>query len=403
MAWSTALGDDLTETWSALRAGRDGFREVPSDRPLRNRLAADIPGLPHTLTAARRMHLLTVRTVEASLKDAGAAAADCRLVAGTSFGALLDTADDGDPAHPGAEGSGDIATGGVDTGPVDPGPVGPGGGPPPHTWPRSVAEELGLRTPVLPVSSACSTASDALAAALTLLARDPDTPVVCGAADVLTPAKRLGHTALATMSPDRIRPFDRRRDGMLLGEGAGFLVLESPQAARRRSARVHGRLLGAGASNDGAGLTTPNTTGAGVARAIRAALREAGVAPDEVGAVAAHGTGTRLNDLTEARALNDVFDGVSGPPVVFALKSQLGHTLGATGVLQTIALLLALRDRAAPPVAHLTEPDPALRLPLALPGSDASPLPAGEKPCGLVLTLGFGGFNTCLVVDSRST
>ncbi|MFD3515740.1 beta-ketoacyl synthase N-terminal-like domain-containing protein [Streptomyces sp. NPDC058657] len=365
LAWTTALGDDVEATWQTLLDGHDGFIPVPSSHPVRNPLAA--PACADRANGddhAARLHHMACDTLTRALKDAALSPAGLALVAGTSFGARLD----------------------------------PGPAPPPDAahWLHAVARGVGVDGPVVPVSSACSTGSDALAVAAMLLAERPDRPVVCGAVDLLTPAKRYGHTALATMSSTRMRPFDRTRDGMLLGEGAGFVVLESQESARRRGVRVHGRLRGAAFSNDGAGLTSPDTSGCGVARTVRDALRLAGAQPERIGVVGAHATATALNDLTEIRALNDVFGPQRRPPVVFALKSSVGHTLGATGALQAIAVLLALRDRMAPPVAGLRDPDPGLRLPTGR--GRATPL-SSAAPLGLSLTLGFGGFNTCLVLE----
>jgi 3-oxoacyl-[acyl-carrier-protein] synthase II len=360
MGWTTALGDGLEETWSSLLRGDSGLRTLPGSGRLRNDIAA--PACQVDLGAAPSVRLrdLARTAAQAALADASVPTAEVLVVAGTSLGAVLD--EDNTPMC---------------------------------RWVDDIAAELGTAGPALPVSTACSTGSDAIALAAAMTTVLPDTPVLCGGADVLTTAKRLGHSALATMTPTRMRPFDQHRDGMLPGEGAGFLVLESESRARGRKAVIKGWICGAASSNDGAGMTAPDTTGTGVARAVRRALRLAGTQPQDIAAVSAHGTGTGLSDTTEIHALNDVFTAAE-KPVVFALKSALGHTLGATGALQTIALLLALRDGVVPPIQHLDRPDPTLRLPLARHAPTRLPDTARS---GVSLTLGFGGFNTCLVVE----
>jgi 3-oxoacyl-[acyl-carrier-protein] synthase II len=357
LAWATALGSTTEAVWRSLLGGATGIRTVASAHALRNDRAATVPGLDPHLAPADRQHRLARDTLAAALADAGIPASHPGLhaVLGTSYGAHLD-----DPA-----------------------------GAPLDAWCRRVAADLGLTRLPLPVSTACSSGSDSVLAGAELIRGGADV-VVCGAADVLTTAKRLGHSALGTMSPTTLRAFDADRDGTILGEGAGFLVLEPAAAARARDARAYGRLLGAGSANDATGATTPDPSGDTVVRAVERALAVAGRDARDVSTVNAHGSGTPVNDDVESRSLARLFPGGAGP-TVFATKGALGHSLGATGTVEAIAVLLALRDRVVPPVAGLRTVMPGF--PLPLPAGRPAPIGAGV---GLSVTLGFGGFNTCL-------
>jgi len=206
----------------------------------------------------------------------------------------------------------------------------------------------------------------------------------------LTGSKRLNHSALGTMSPTTLRTFDVRRDGTLLGEGAGFLVLEPWQAGSQTALAW---LRGAGSANDAAGMTAPDSTGAGARLAIQRSLADAGLQAEEIGVINAHGSGTALNDETERAAYRTLF-AADSRPTVFATKGNFGHSLGATGAIEAIALVLALRNRQIPPIVGLEQPDPDFPLPLSF--GQATPC---DARFGLSLTLGFGGFDTSLVFE----
>lgn len=358
LAWTTPLGDDLDEVWSRLLAGETALRPVASAHRLRNDLAATVPGAPDP---AQRLHEFTVGTVRRALEDAGLEPADPRvlLVAGTSYGSHLDAPDPADLGD----------------------------------WAESAAAELGLARAPVSVATACSSGSDALLIGLQLIRSGVADICVCGGADVVSEAKRLGHSALGTMSPTALRSFDEAADGTLLGEGAGMLVLESTDSARARGATIKAILRGAGSANDAAGMTAPDPTGDSVVLAVQRALADAGLRPAEIGVVNAHGSGTPVNDSVESVSLRRLFG--SEGPVVFATKPALGHSLGATGAIEAIAVIQALRSASAAPIAGLANIRPELTLPVAR-----------EKPmsvpgrAGLSLTLGFGGFNTAVVLGA---
>jgi 3-oxoacyl-[acyl-carrier-protein] synthase II len=202
-------------------------------------------------------------------------------------------------------------------------------------------------------------------------------------------SKRLAHSALGTMSPTMLRAFDARHDGMLLGEGAAFVVLKAPGEADMPL----GFLRGAGSANDAAGMTHPDAGGLGGRLAIERSLADSGLDPAEIELINAHGSGTPLNDATERAAFADVFGG-RARPLVFATKGNFGHSLGATGAIEAVAVLLALQSGLVPPIFGLEQPDPSFPLPLAH---------STKAPCaariGLNLTLGFGGFDTSLIFE----
>jgi len=357
MAWSTPLGADLDGVWDRLCAGLTGVAPVGSPHQLRSGLAAVVASAPYQPeAAAERQVTLAERTLAAAFADAGLAADDpqVRLVLGTSFGADLDG--------------------------------------PPVDWTALAAKGIGHPHRPMCVTTACSAGSDSILVADALIRSGRSQICVAGGVDVLTEAKRLGHSALGTMSPTGLHAFDERHDGMVLGEGAGFLVLESEESARRRAVRSYARLGGAGSANDAAGLTAPDPSGRSVVAAVRRCLDRAGVDRSQVGVVSAHGTGTPLNDQVEAASLNQLFGDLDPGPVVFGTKGALGHSLGATGAIEAITTILALRHKTVPPLAGLRSPLPEFTL--RLPADGPVEIPA---EVGISLTLGFGGFNTCLL------
>jgi 3-oxoacyl-[acyl-carrier-protein] synthase II len=181
---------------------------------------------------------------------------------------------------------------------------------------------------------------------------------------------------------------------MIPGEGAAFLVLESARSARRRSARISTVLRGAGSSNDAAGLTTPDPSGDSIILAVRRCLAASGRTEHDVAVVNAHATGTPINDAVETTSLRKLFARNENRPLVFATKGALGHSLGATGAIEAVSVVLALQERKVPPVHGLDFPIANFPLPLAL-GESIS----FSGNAGISLTIGFGGFNTCLLFE----
>jgi 3-oxoacyl-[acyl-carrier-protein] synthase II len=271
----------------------------------------------------------------------------------------------------------------------------------------------GLRGPSFAVSSACASGAHAIGSALRMLQSGEADAVVAGGSEAgLTPLARAAFSALDALSKEGIsRPFDARRDGFVMGEGAAVLVLERADAARARGARVLGVIRGYGASSDAHHLTAPREDGAGQAAAMTAALADAGARPEQIDYVNAHGTSTPLNDRAETHAIKLALGKHAQRIPVSSTKSAIGHLLGAAGAVEAVATLLALRDRVAPPTIGLTEPDEGLDLDY-VPGS-ARPLapgghgnggaaaPGEERPVlALSNSFGFGGHNAVLCLEA---
>ena len=226
----------------------------------------------------------------------------------------------------------------------------------------TVGLEIGARAGVHTPVSACASGAEAIALALEMLRDGRADVIVAGGAEACVhPLPLAGFAqmrALSTRHDDvaaASRPYDKGRDGFVLGEGAGVLVLETEEHARARGARVHGRLAGAGLASDAHHVTAPDPAGTGAARSIELALRDAGVSPTDVGHVDAHATSTPLGDLAEARALNLAL-GSHRPPVT-APKSCTGHLLGAAGAVEAIAAVLALKSGVVPAIRNLEDQD----------------------------------------------
>ena len=270
-----------------------------------------------------------------------------------------------------------------------------------------LAMRNGFKGPVFGTVSACAAGTDAIGTALRLIqAGDADAAITGGAEAALTPFARNAFAAMdATSKCGVSRPFDARRDGFVMGEGAGLLVLEEARAARARGAEPLGELLGYGATADAFHLTAPDPQGSGAARAVRRALEDARVSPDEVDYVNAHGTSTPLNDRSETQALKVALgEEVAKRVPVSSTKSAIGHLLGGAGGVEAVATVLALRDRVAPPTLGYEEPDEGLDLDY-VPG-EARRLPErgngdGRRPAvGLSNSFGFGGHNAVLCLAS---
>ena len=261
-----------------------------------------------------------------------------------------------------------------------------------------VSMKYGLRGQSFGTVSACSAGAHAIGIAARLIAYgDADRAVAGGTESTLTPLTIAGFSKMEALSKEGVsRPFDRRRDGFVLGEGAGVLMLEEESAARERGARVLGVLKGYASTSDAYHLTAPEPEGRGARRAIELALEDAGAEPSEIAYVNAHGTSTPLNDRAETEAVKAALGAGAASVPMSSTKSAIGHLLGAAGAVEAIATLLALRDRIAPPTVNYEEPDEGLDLDY-VPGA-ARPLANGNgKPAiGLSNSFGFGGHNAVL-------
>lgn len=267
-----------------------------------------------------------------------------------------------------------------------------------------ISIEHRLRGPSFAATSACATGNHAIGEAAEWIRRGrADVMIAGGTEAVITPVGIGGFQAMRALSrrdgdPSRAsRPFDRDRDGFVCGEGAGIVVLESAERARRRGARIHAELSGYGASSDAFHIAMPAEDGDGSARSMAMALEDAGLTPDQIGYVNAHATSTPAGDLAEARGILRTFGdrAARGELPVSSTKSMTGHMLGAAGAVELVFSILALRDRMAPPTINVDHVDPAIPL-------DVIPNVARElRTLDHVLSnaFGFGGTNATLIAS----
>jgi 3-oxoacyl-[acyl-carrier-protein] synthase II len=262
----------------------------------------------------------------------------------------------------------------------------------PNAAAGAIAMMLGAHGPGFSVSSACATGSHAIGEAKRMLERGEADVVVAGGTEAaITPLCVAAFKRMGALSREGIsRPFDARRDGFVMGEGAGVIVMERAEHARARGAKIFGYVAGYGASNDAFHMTQPDKDGRGAEKAMRAALSDAGATPDEVGYINAHGTSTPFNDRIETRAIHSVFNG--GSPPVSSTKSAIGHLLGAAGAVEAVAVIGVLQRGLLPPTLNFEETDPDCDLDYVPDG----PREAPDVTLALSNSFGFGGQNACL-------
>jgi beta-ketoacyl-acyl-carrier-protein synthase II len=261
-----------------------------------------------------------------------------------------------------------------------------------------ICMEYGAQGPSLGISTACSSAGHAIGEAFhfikfgladLMLAGGSDAPITYG---MIRSWESVRVLAVGNGDPSRAcRPFSADREGLVMGEGGGVLLLEELEHARRRGARIHAELVGYGITSDASHITQPAVDGP--VRAIRMALEEAGVKPEEVDYVNAHGTGTRLNDVTETQVLKAALKENARSVAISSTKSMHGHAMGATGAIELVASVMALEEGVIPPTANYTKPDPECDL-------DYVPNQAREARLRVAVSnsFAFGGLNAVLVV-----
>jgi 3-oxoacyl-[acyl-carrier-protein] synthase II len=371
---ATPVGLDLDAFWSGLLAGADGLSAIErfSTADLRVGRGGEIKKLPAVAVPIRSRAAGLLVAAAADLTSRARLEANPErigLVVGTALGGVeeLDHALADDP---GAR----RALAGLYDSPA-----------------HALATWLGARGPVVTVSSACASGATALGLGADLLREDAVDLVVAGGYDALCRFVMRGFDALRSLARDRVRPFDRRRTGLLLGEGAGLVLL-----ARERDARGPrlGRLLGHGSASDASHVAAPDAEGRGLEAAIRAALDAGDAGVGDIDFVSAHGTGTVLNDRIETAVLKRVLGARASTVPVNSIKGALGHTMGAAATLEAIMCLMAARDGWIPPTVGFEEADLACDLDY-VPGA-----PRATRPrCMLSTSLGFGGCNAALVLE----
>jgi 3-oxoacyl-[acyl-carrier-protein] synthase II len=249
--------------------------------------------------------------------------------------------------------------------------------------------------------SACSAGAHAIGMAARLIQTgDADAVVTGGSEAALTPLSWAAFKALDAISDSGIsRPFDARRDGFVMGEGAGVLILEDEEQANARGAKILGYVRGFGATSDANHMTAPEPNGAGATKAILRALEDAGKTAADVVYVNAHGTSTPLNDRAETKAIKMALGEHAADVKVSSTKSAIGHLLGAAGAVEAVATILALRDRMAPPTLNYEEAEEGMDLNYV--PNEAQPLDIGDKaPLAISNAFGFGGHNVVLALEA---
>lgn len=256
--------------------------------------------------------------------------------------------------------------------------------------PIHVARAVGARGMVLTLPAACAAGNYAIGFAADLIRGGRADVAVTGAAELIQELQFSGFVRLAAMAPEKCQPFDRNRQGLILGEGAGILVLESEAHAARRGATLHAEVGGYGLSCDAYHITRPHPDAVGSIAAMRAAIQRSGIAPGDVDFINAHGTGTKHNDLAETRVVHDVFGDRRVP--ISSMKSMLGHCMGAASALEAIGCIFTLETGLYPPTIGYETPDPECDLDVV-----ANVARAGKSDVVINNSLAFGGYNAVAV------
>ncbi|MET7835332.1 3-oxoacyl-[acyl-carrier-protein] synthase II [Micromonospora sediminicola] len=391
---TTPLGGDVASTWDAMLAGRSGVSALTQEwaAQLPVRIAAQLAVDPaevldrvklRRLDRSEAIAIIAARQAwaDAGLADAGPDPERLAVSVGSGIGGATTLLAQDDVLE---------ASGPRRVSPHTIPMLMPNG---PAAW---VGLEMGAKAGVHSVASACATGAEAIALGLDIIrAGRADVVVAGGTEAVIHPLPIAGFSSMRAMStrneePERAsRPWDKGRDGFVLGEGAGVVVLERAEHAAARGARVYARLAGAGITSDAYDIVQPHAEGEGAIRAIARAVADADVARTDIVHVNAHATSTPVGDMLEIGALRQA---LGDHPVLTATKSMTGHLLGAAGALESIATILAIRDGVIPPTINLDDPDEGLSLDVA--AHKARHL---EIPAALNNAFGFGGHNVALV------
>jgi 3-oxoacyl-[acyl-carrier-protein] synthase II len=227
-----------------------------------------------------------------------------------------------------------------------------------HVIPTHVAMEIGARGPCLMIPTACAAGNYAIGYGFDMIRTGRADVMFSGGADAFSRITYMGFSHLGAIAPERCQPFDRNRKGMVPGEGAAVLVLESMEGARARGGTIYAEVLGCGASCDSHHMTAAHPQGDGAIRAMAAALREGGLSCDEVDYISAHGTGTSTNDRVESLAVRSLFGDRARSIPMSSIKSMVGHTMGAASAIEAVACSMALQTGWVPPTMNYEEPDP---------------------------------------------
>ncbi|MFZ8843852.1 beta-ketoacyl-ACP synthase II [Thermoflexus sp.] len=394
----TPLGNDVETFWRNVVAGRSGVGPITlfDASAMKTRIAAEVKGFDPEAWFGRKEARRMDRYVQFALAAAQQALQDARLdpahVDRERVGVILGTGIGGIGAL--VQGVETLMTRGPDR--ISPFMV-------PmmlaDTAPGLIAIAYGFRGPNMAVVTACASGTNAIGEAMHLIRRgDADVVIAGGAEAAILPVAVAAFNVMGAIStrneePERAsRPFDRTRDGFVMGEGAGILILERLEHARARGARIYAEVVGYGTSADAYHITAPLENGEGAALAMRRALADAGLSPRDIDYINAHGTSTPLNDKSETQAIKAVFGEAAYDVPISSTKSMIGHLLGAAGAVEAIVCLRAITDGVIPPTINYEHPDPECDL-------DYVPNVARRRPVRTAMSnsFGFGGHNACVI------
>jgi len=250
-------------------------------------------------------------------------------------------------------------------------------------------EAFGLTAPCQVIANACASGTNAIGHAFDCVRSGRYERVLAGGYDALSELVFVGFDSLQASTPERCRPFDRERSGLVLGEGAAILLLENFDAAKARGAKILAEIVGYGISTDNHHLTQPNPSGCGARQAMEGAMRSGGIRAEEIDYINAHGTATPFNDAAEGKAIAELFDGVP----VSSTKGMMGHSLGAAGAIEAVISILALQNQLLPPNINFREGDANLGLNIIANSSQP-----GTLRTVLSNSFGFGGTNASVII-----
>jgi 3-oxoacyl-[acyl-carrier-protein] synthase II len=396
---TTPVGGDVASTWESLLAGRSGARKLPADWtevPLPVQIAAPAAVDPATVldrVQARRLdrcEQLAIVAAREAWADAGSPEVDpdrLAVVVSSGIGGVASTIAAYDTMN---------EKGWQRLSPYTVPMLMPNGS---AGW---IAIELGARAEVHTTVSACASGAEAIGYAIDMIrAGRADVVLAGGTEAAIIPLNVAAFAAMRALStrndePERAsRPFDRGRDGFLLGEGAGIVVLESAEHAARRGATVHAIAAGVGYSSDAHHIAQPEPGGSGLVKAIQRALADSGLPAGQFVHVNAHATSTPAGDVVEGQAIARALGDAAGGVVVSATKSMTGHLLGGAGAVESVATILALREQVAPPTINLDDPDDEAGIDIATEPRKLTPHTSAPM-AALNNSFGFGGANVAL-------
>jgi 3-oxoacyl-[acyl-carrier-protein] synthase II len=394
----TPVGNDVTTSWQNLKAGKPGIGRITlfDASNLLTQIAGEVKGFePKDHFDVKEARRLT-RFVQLAVVAAREAVADAQLkiddsnneniavVIGSGVGGAMSVTDQVKILE--TKGPRRVSPFFIPMMLVD-------------TAAGQVAIEFGVKGPNMAIVAACATGGNAIGEAAEIIKRGDVDVVICGGTEAcLAPLAFAGFNVMGAIStrndePEKAsRPFDATRDGMVMSEGTGILVLESEEHARARGAKVYGQIIGYGSSADAKHFAAPDAEGEGIGRAMQWALKRAHMSPRDIDYINAHGTGTKLNDVIETKAIKGVFGERAREIPVSSTKSMIGHMLGGAGAVEAVICLKAMQDSVIPPTINYSTPDPACDL-------DYVPNIARAKKVNVAMSnsIGLGGHNSCLI------